>query len=88
LWEARASGADTSNIFLKRDGADFDPSIINLSDNPANSRLPAMTVSDSNVYVVWKMIVREMVIFFLREVNINFSYRIDINIETYFIFGQ
>jgi len=54
LWEARASGADTSNIFLKRDGADFDPSIINLSDNPANSRLPAMTVSDSNVYVVWE----------------------------------
>ena len=32
----------------------FDPSIINLSDNPTTSRHPAMAVSDSNVYVVWE----------------------------------
>ena len=42
-----------SEIFVKRDGADFDPSTVNLSNNPTNSNNPALAVSGSNVYVVW-----------------------------------
>ena len=54
VWEARTPDASANDIFLKRDGADFDPSIINLSGTPASSRHPAMAVSGSNVYVVWE----------------------------------
>ena len=54
MWEARTPDASANDIFLKRDGADFDPSIINLSGTPASSGNPAMAVSGSDVHVVWE----------------------------------
>jgi hypothetical protein len=41
------------DILHKRDGADFDPSTVNLSSNPAGSFTPEVAVSGDNVYVVW-----------------------------------
>lgn len=37
----------------KRDGAGFDPTTINLSNNPSNSAVPEIAAIGSNVYVVW-----------------------------------
>ena len=51
IWEDRTPGR--FDIFLKRYGAAFDPSTINLSNNLPGSHHPAFAVSGSSVYVVW-----------------------------------
>ena len=53
LWDDDTSG--NSNIFYKRDGADFDPTTINLSNNPAavGSFNSEIAVSGNNVHAVW-----------------------------------
>jgi hypothetical protein len=52
LWHDDIPG--NFDIIYKRDGADFDPTIVNLSDNAASSFNPAVAVSGSNVHVVWQ----------------------------------
>jgi hypothetical protein len=51
LWVDNTPGF--SDIFYKRDGADFDPTTINLSNNDGVSSDPATAVSGNNVHVVW-----------------------------------
>ena len=41
------------DIFYKRDGADFDPTTINLSNNAGSSVNPAIAVSGNNVHIAW-----------------------------------
>ena len=51
LWRDDITG--NFEIFYKRDGADFDPTTINLSNNAGNSLHPAMAVLGSTIHVVW-----------------------------------
>ena len=44
---------ENNDIFYKRDGADFDPSIINLSNDAGSSFSATIAVSGNNVHVVW-----------------------------------
>ena len=41
-------------ILYKRDGADFDPTTLNLSNNAGESLSPAISVSGNNVHMVWR----------------------------------
>ena len=43
-----------NDIFYKRDGADFDPTTENLSDNAGISISPAIAVAGNNVHIVWE----------------------------------
>jgi hypothetical protein len=52
LWADNTPG--NFEIFYKRDGADFDPTTINLSNNGGISDRPAIAVSGNNVHVVWQ----------------------------------
>jgi hypothetical protein len=51
VWSDQSSG--NFDIFYKRDGSDYDPTIENLSNNIGNSLEPAIAVSGSNVHIVW-----------------------------------
>ena len=51
LWTDDTPG--NFDILYKRDGADFDPTILNLSNNAGGSLFAAIAVSGNNVHVVW-----------------------------------
>jgi hypothetical protein len=51
LWEDDTPG--NSDILYRRDGADFDPTTINLGNNAGFSGSPAAVVSSNNVHVGW-----------------------------------
>jgi hypothetical protein len=51
LWDDVTPGND--EVFYKRDGADFDPTTINLSNGPVPSFQPAIAAEGNNVHVVW-----------------------------------
>ena len=51
LWQDGTPG--NNDILYKRDGVDFDPTTINLTNNAGSSEEPAIAVSGSNVHVVW-----------------------------------
>jgi hypothetical protein len=51
VWEDNTPG--NSDIFYKRDGADYDPTSVNFSDNMGVSIEPAIFVSGNNVHIVW-----------------------------------
>ena len=52
VWGDSTTG--NGEIFYKRDGADFDPTTINLSNSAGLlSESPAIAVSGNNVYIVW-----------------------------------
>jgi hypothetical protein len=44
----------TPGILHKRDGADFDPTTVNLTPSSLQSTLPAIAVSGNNVHVAWR----------------------------------
>jgi hypothetical protein len=52
IWEDDTSG--NSEIFYKRDGADYDPSTKKFTTNAGTSNAVAIAVSDNIVYIVWK----------------------------------
>jgi hypothetical protein len=52
LWHDDVSGS--FDIYHKRDGADFDPSTINLSNSAVAGLNPALAVVGSTVHVVWE----------------------------------
>ena len=52
IWDDDTSG--NFDIFYKRDGADFDPTTVNLSNNAGTSSVPAIAVSGNNVHIVWQ----------------------------------
>ena len=43
----------TTIIFYKRDGADYDPTTINVSNSAGSSFKTALAVSGNNVHIVW-----------------------------------
>jgi hypothetical protein len=51
MWQDFITG--NNDIFYKRAGADFDPSTVNLSSNPASATSPNVAVSGDSVHVVW-----------------------------------
>jgi hypothetical protein len=51
MWQDFITG--NNDIFYKRAGADFDPSTVNLSSNPASATSPKVAVSGDSVHVVW-----------------------------------
>ena len=52
VWSDSTSG--DFEILYKRDGADFDPTTLNLSNNAGESLSPAISVSGNNVHMVWR----------------------------------
>jgi hypothetical protein len=52
VWDEAVSGSD--DIFYKRDGADFDPSTINFSDDVGTSQNVAIAVVGNDVHIVWE----------------------------------
>ena len=52
IWSDTTSGSN--EIFYKRDGADFDPTTINLSNNAGASFGPVIAVSGNNIHVAWE----------------------------------
>jgi hypothetical protein len=52
IWGDTTGGGD-DDIFYKRDGADFDPTTEDLSNNEESSFSPAIAVSGNNVHVAW-----------------------------------
>ena len=52
LWDDNTFG--NNDILYKRDGADFDPTTVNLSNNAGASISPTIAVSSNNVHVVWE----------------------------------
>ena len=42
-----------NDIFYKRDGADYDPTTVNFSNNAGISINPAIAVLGNNVHIVW-----------------------------------
>ena len=52
IWADNTPG-DFDIFTTKRDGADHDPTTINISNNAGTSSSPAIAVSGNNVHVVW-----------------------------------
>ena len=53
IWEDEDTPGN-ADIFYKRDGADYDPSIINLSGDAGSSTNAAIAVLGNNVHIVWQ----------------------------------
>ena len=67
LWHGFSTGP-TAEIFYERDGIDFDPTTINLSNNVDSSFEPAIAVSGSNVHVVGMIMHQGTLISYIEEV--------------------
>jgi hypothetical protein len=52
IWDDDTSGNE--DVHYKRDGADFDPTTVNLSETEDASTDPAIAVLSNNVHVVWR----------------------------------
>jgi hypothetical protein len=76
LW---ADTTAPSEIFYKRDGADFDPATTNLSGTDEASSEPAIAVSGSTVHVVW---VDSGEILYMRSSDSGGSFDDSINLST------
>jgi hypothetical protein len=52
VWDDITTG--NNEILYKRDGGDFDPSTVNLSNTPIISATPGIVVSGNDVYIIWQ----------------------------------
>jgi hypothetical protein len=69
------------DIFYKRDGADFDPFLSNLSNNPASSHSPSIAVTENVVHVASHDFTPEIDVFYRRSTDEGATFGPTINLS-------